>query len=107
MRRVAGKFGKSDGIVGLAFPSLAAPGTINFFDNLMKQVVYPCIHTRASQHAAPPLTPFNICIDICIDTGTDISMNTYIGMCIDMCTDMFMNSSASSCGLWCFWAEYA
>lgn len=34
-----GKFGKSDGIVGLAFPSLAAPGTINFFDNLMKQAV--------------------------------------------------------------------
>jgi cathepsin D len=34
-----GKFGKSDGIVGLAFPPLAAKGTVNFFDNLMQQAV--------------------------------------------------------------------
>lgn len=34
-----GKFGKSDGIVGLAFPPLAAKGTVNFFDNLMAQAV--------------------------------------------------------------------
>ena len=33
-----GKFGKSDGIIGLAFPPLAAKGTVNFFDNLMQQV---------------------------------------------------------------------
>merc|ERR1711998_628543 len=34
-----GKFGKSDGIVGLEFPPLAARGTVNFFDNLMQQAV--------------------------------------------------------------------
>lgn len=47
-----GKFGKSDGIVGLAFPTLAAEGTINFFDNLMKQdvVKHPIFSFYLSRH---------------------------------------------------------
>jgi hypothetical protein len=31
-----GQFGRSDGILGLAMPALAAPGTVNLVDNLMQ-----------------------------------------------------------------------
>jgi len=33
--RASGQFGQSDGILGLAMPTLASPGTINLVDNLM------------------------------------------------------------------------
>jgi len=47
-----GKFGKSDGIVGLAFPPLAAEGTVPFFDNLVKQGVVkdPIFSFYLAQH---------------------------------------------------------
>jgi saccharopepsin len=34
--RATGHFGRSDGIMGLAMPALATPGTVNLVDNLMK-----------------------------------------------------------------------
>jgi len=34
--RAAGQFGRSDGIMGLAMPALASPGTVNLVDNLMQ-----------------------------------------------------------------------